>query len=372
MNLPFELFTIFMIGTFIIGAGITAALLYALKRPAIALGYVDCPSSASNRKHHDNPTPPIGGPICYTIIFALSLFMGFDWISHWYLLTAILLLLTIGIIDDMRDISSLLRLGVQIAAAWLLVVPGGANIAHLGNLLGYGAVEFHPIMAIGFSMFCMVLLINAMNMIDGLDGLSSGITILILAGITIFDISQSAFQFTSLTIPALAAFCGFFLMNNRFPWQKQAHVFFGDAGTLTTGCLLGWISISAYNSSDLAIPSMSLGWVLALPVMDAFALFTMRLSQKRSPFSADRNHLHHIIRDRGFNVSQSVLIIHGIHFCYGLIAVIIFTLPGDFINAYEWVFFIPWLVILATHTRIVFCAASKHKAQISSPSKAQS
>lgn len=335
-----------------IAAFLSSVLIRILKKPSLRAGYVDnalyCPQG---RKKHIRPTAPIGGLIAIPVAMIISAMAGFDWIAHWPLALAIIISLIMGAIDDIAHLSSLKKLGVQVLIAFILVGPGGAEIHNLGNLLGTGNIDL-GVASFLFSLFCMILLINAINMIDGLDGLLGGIGLILLGFMGLFCAIGFDSAYFTLIFPFMGAILGFYLMNMRFPWQRQAHVFFGDAGSLSLGCVIGWLAITLYNDPDLSLPSMALGWLLAFPVMDAFALFTLRLSERRSPFDGDRYHFHHILSDSGFSDTTSVLILHAIHFLYAIIALIIYLSGG----AFEFVFFYLWLTLLITHTIIAFKA----------------
>ena len=335
------------------GTALTSILILVLRRPALAVGYTDNPQG---RKQHKNPVPPIGGVITFPVLIFLTALAGFDWLAHWYLALAIVVSLAMGAIDDVYFLRSYQKFLIQIGVAFLLVMPGGATISSLGNLLGFGPIDL-GLFAVPFSLFCMVLLINAINMIDGMDGLSGGVGLIMLALFGWFAFAAGRGDLLALSLISFGALSGFTLLNMRFPWQKQARIFLGDAGSLSLGCLIGWLAITLYNSPEATIPSMTLGWILAFPVMDAFALFALRLSEKRSPFSADRYHFHHILRDSGLRASISVMIIHGVHILYAGIALCLYSTGG----AYEWLYFYVWAGILAIHTVLVFKANTTEK-----------
>lgn len=352
---------------FICAFFVSAGLLYALRVPARRFGFVDS-ATGQDRKQHSGRIPPLGGVVVFPVGVFLSALAGFDWLMNWPLLLALSMLLAIGVVDDFRAISSTLRLMVQIMAACLLVIPGGAEIVALGDLLGLGPVELSDgkfgLLSSVFSIFCMVLLINSLNMIDGLDGLSGGIGVIMLGFLLALALMLGgAFvSFVPLFLVFIGAIGGFYVMNMRFPWQKKAKVFFGDSGTLALGALIGWGAIGLYNQAETAIPSMTMGWILAFPVMDAFALFVLRVKQKRSPFSADRFHVHYILRDRGGRVSACVIGLHLLHILYGAIGVFCYfaLLNQSESNGQwaEWMFFYPWLLLLCAHSALVFYHAA--------------
>ena len=346
----------------IIAALASILLILAFKNLAVRAGYVDDPDQDKDaRKRHKHAVPPIGGIIVVPVGMLVSMFAGFDWLSFWPVTLSVLMLLIVGLLDDKYDIPAFFKFAVQISVAILLVVPGQAELSYMGNLFGWGDIHlgmYSPI----FSVICVVLFLNAINMIDGLDGLLCSILTIMLCALASLSLFSGQGELNPLILSFIGALIGFAVFNMRFPWQKNALIFMGDAGTLALGALVGWAAIYTYNISYInvndvpltaSIPAMVLGWLLAYPVMDTFALFAYRLKNKRSPFSPDRYHLHHILRDSGLSVSLSVLILCMLQLTYTLLAILCLLKAQDIP---QYVFFYPWVVILAVHTSIVFNA----------------
>lgn len=327
---------------------LTSFLIYFFRKPSVKLGFVDKPGG---RKTHKNPVPPIGGLVLVPVAVLTALGFGYGFEDNLAFMMALTLLLFTGAVDDRTHIPAILRFGIQILAAFLVVVPGGAYLQDLGNMFGFG--EFNlGYFALPFFIFCAVLLINAMNMIDGLDGLSGGIGLVILTATAI--LTGEEFNHNILLFSFLAALAGFLVFNMRHPFNEKASVFIGDSGSLAIGMTLCWICINAAKpefETDAAIKPMAIAWVLAFPVMDAFALFTKRLSEKRHPFDADRLHMHYILKDAGLSVSMTVSIILFINVVYGFIGWTLhcFDMP-------VWPYTYVWLALLACHTAIIFKA----------------
>lgn len=259
---------------------------------ARAVGWVDMPDA---RKQHEGSIPLIGGLVIVTVFIVGCLltqeFHSFPIIKF---LPAILLLLVTGTIDDRIHINPWVRFFIQICASFYSVAIFDNLTGSLGNLFGLGVIDFGWFKYIFFAT-CFVLFINALNMIDGVDGLSGGI-LTIMAGFLMMLVGIQSGLFIPLLI-LIASVLGFLLFNMRHPLRRKASIFIGDAGTLTLALIIGWMSIEAAN--EFKIEPISAAWFMTIPIIDTFSLFFIRVRQGRSPFSPDRLHLHHKLLDQG-------------------------------------------------------------------------
>ena len=274
---------------------LTALIAVPVLRPlAIKTGYVDTPGG---RKQHAEPVPPIGGLIIFTIIITIQTVRG-DVVQNWPLYTGLIALLTIGAWDDRAHLNAWVKFTVQIAVSFLVVLYGECRIDNLGNMFGLGDLEL-GFMVIPFSVAAVALLINAINLMDGLDGLAGGQSFIILAILTAIS------GFNPDLLPILGALVGFLVYNMRSPWRKQASIFLGDAGTLALGLTLAWYAISLAGNPSISLEAISVAWILALPIMDECAQFYRRVREGRHPFSPDRGHFHHHFIDAGFTPGKA-------------------------------------------------------------------
>lgn len=274
-------------------------------RLAHTKGWVDNPGL---RKVHSAPVAYLGGvAVVGAVIIALL-------VGHFALhieapvspgLIAIALgtlaMFATGLLDDIKDLRATTKLAVQIGAA-AVVVGSGVSIDSIA-LWGDLRLEF-GVFSILVTMFWIVGVTNALNFIDGLDGLCSGISIVASAAIawTAFQLGHPA---VALLLLALAGALAGFLPHNTHP----ARVFLGDAGSLTLGFILA--STAAYTASGkaplmgFAIPLIALG----IPILDTLFSMTRRVIERRSMMSPDRNHLHHRLISRGFTHPRTVITI---------------------------------------------------------------
>lgn len=289
-------------------------------KAALRLGFIDTPDH-KGRKHHEKPTARIGGVIVFAT--ALPLMLWLKLVSLPIVISAAILI-AVGMIDDRFGTKALLKLAAQIVAASIVVLWAGVKVESLGVIFGQAPVNLDFLSA-AFSILCIVLLINAMNMIDGLDGLCAGI-------------GTIALIFLGANWILIAALFGFLLHNIRTPILSQARVFFGDAGSMTLGLMLGVFAINAAQNGDLA--PMSVAWILALPIIDCAAVFAKRILSKKSPLSADRGHIHYRIMVHGYGHGQTVAMLLATSATFGAIGLLPFP---------QWVLALGWIGLLIAH-----------------------
>ena len=288
----------------------------ALVYPA-ALGYarrhniVDNPNA---RKLQRVPVPVFGGVVVYSGILAgglaLSAFM-WNWVMV-YGIIGMTIMLLIGVWDDQKDISALLRLFVEIALVSAFIALTGVYIDDLHGLWGIDKLDDR--VAIPFSVFVGVSIINAVNLIDGVDGYSSGYGMMacMFFGLCYWTVWSATM--TCLTMIVIGALLPFF-MHNVF--GKRSRMFIGDGGTLMLGMLLTVLAFGSLSSkvglgsletSGICIPALVLA-VGCIPIFDALRVMTLRMSHGKSPLKADKSHLHHLFIDMGFSHLGAALFI---------------------------------------------------------------
>jgi len=221
-----------------------ALLIPVAIRLAPALKLIDAPQG---RKHHEGDIPLVGGIIIFPVFIMCALLAGFSWGTHWPLYSAIALLLFTGAVDDKVHIHPMLKFFIQFCAAGLIVIPGGAQIHQLGDLFGLGLVGL-DFLSLPFSIAAVVLLINAVNLMDGLDGLAAGFSAMAFAWMAVgFWLVGYVAGFLIIAI-LVGAIIGFLIYNMRHPWRKKASLFLGDAGSLCLGLCLAWYMCAILSS----------------------------------------------------------------------------------------------------------------------------
>jgi UDP-GlcNAc:undecaprenyl-phosphate GlcNAc-1-phosphate transferase len=161
--------------------------------------------------------------------------------------------------------------------------------------------------------------VNAINMMDGMDGLAGCIAFTALAWYSVVAIDSGLeVQFHTALI-LCGAIAGFLVFNLRFPWQPHARVFLGDAGSLMIGFALGWFAIDLTQGPGRSFPPIAALWVLLLPLADCVSLVARRLRRGKSPFAGDRHHIHHYLLARGYTHSQTLAVLTGCSVIFGAV-----------------------------------------------------
>ena len=293
-------------------------------------GLMDVPEG---RRVHTDQVPNLGGMgLFITFSLTLLLFVPFlnntveDLSNILSLLSATIILLFLGIKDDLVFITPKKKLVIQLIAVSMVCILQDVRITDFHGLLGIGELPY--IVSVAFSIFVFVLVINAVNLIDGIDGLASSIGILasLSFGIAFYMAGNHMMAiFSAVLIGSLFGFL-------RYNLSIDRKIFMGDCGSLVVGFLLAYQGICfvninpefvrMYNPNNSAILLLA---ILSYPLFDLLRVFTVRIMQKKSPFEADRNHIHHRLLGLGLNHKQSTLLI----FVSNLTLILITYLTSD-------------------------------------------
>jgi UDP-GlcNAc:undecaprenyl-phosphate GlcNAc-1-phosphate transferase len=287
---------------FVLPALLSAIFVVALIGPARHFGLVDHPVG---RKNHSVPTPLVGG-VAIFLSLLLTHWLGGDITSQSASLTfALLVTVGIGLADDAHEIGPHSKFFAQLIAALVVASGTEVHVAHLGDIFAVGDVVLEKWSYL-VTVIAIIGLMNAINMIDGLDGLAgTQVLIPLLMFVGVAYTAGDAASARQLMILA-GAISGFLLFNVRTPWRKRALVFMGDTGGLLLGLLLAWYSIRLAGKHVAPIRPITAVWILAVPLLDMGSVMFLRMIQRKSPFTADRQHLHYILRDAGFSATQVV------------------------------------------------------------------
>jgi UDP-GlcNAc:undecaprenyl-phosphate GlcNAc-1-phosphate transferase len=316
----------FLFVALVAAAAISFLLTPFVRRVAIRYGAIDRPDQ---RRVNKRPIPRGGGvAVAIAFISVTIAMLGLNGVVRFVtvpssvqvselvgLLLGGALATAFGVLDDALDLRARWQFAGQLGLA-LFAIALGIVVDFIANPLGGPLLRLGPAVAIGFSVLWIAGMINSINFIDGLDGLSSGIGL--IAAVTLGVISmtpQIGQPFIAVLCFALAGSLLGFLRWNFHP----ATIFAGTSGVMFLGYTLAVLSI--LGTAKVAVAML----VLGVPIIDAFWIIERRLAQGRSPFSPDRGHLHHRLLDIGLTHRQTVLLIYGI--CVGL-AVMALLLTG--------------------------------------------
>ncbi|MEM6771181.1 MAG: MraY family glycosyltransferase, partial [Bacteroidota bacterium] len=308
--------------TFVLSCLMAFSLVYAIMPAAIRIAHQKgLVADPNNRSSHHVSTPIIGGlPIFLGVIFTTLLLTPKDqWGELQYILAGLVIVFLVGMKDDIEDLSPLKKMTGLIVAISILVVRGGVQLDGMYGLLGIQGA-FPDWLCLIISGFTLLVITNAFNLIDGINGLSGtiGAIISISFGVWFFMAEQTYLGILSMTTAgSLIAFLRF----NMTP----AKTFMGDTGALVVGLLLGVMTIEfidiastkaiaeAYAFTNPIAVAVS---ILIIPLFDTIRVFTTRMLRGQSPLSPDRRHIHHLLIDSGFKHLEATAILGIANLCF--------------------------------------------------------
>jgi len=302
-----------------LAAGILAYVATPLvKRFAYVIGAVDVPRD--NRRMHKTPIPRLGGLAIFAGFLLSTLIFGkMDQMMASILIGA-LLLVTMGILDDILALRASLKLVVQIVAALIPVLYGGLRIETLSNFNLFTAEPYSylGVLSVPITVIWIVGLTNAVNFIDGLDGLAAGVSSISALSMLVISCLLGDPYVAIVTAALTGAIMGFLPYN-----FNPAKIFMGDTGSNFLGFILATLSIQGlfkfYAVVSFAVPFLILG----LPLFDMVSSIIRRVAKGQSPTTPDRGHIHHKLIDMGLSQKQAVAVLYGITCILGITGVIL-------------------------------------------------
>jgi len=320
------LFILFFIGTFLLTYIIIPIIIDVAK-------YKNFLDNPNGRSSHDRVVPTLGG-----ISFFVALILAFFFLNKWnissisiYIIPGLTILFLTGLKDDIVVLSPASKLSAQIIASIFVLSNEIMHIQGFNGFLGIGEIPI--LVAFPICVFIMVTIINAYNLIDGIDGLASiiGSIISIVYGVIFYYLGLYYFAFLSIIVVAmLLAFL-------RYNLSYKKKIFMGDTGSLIIGFMISIFTIRflAINPVKLDtlpfhlnnIPFIVVA-VLIVPLFDLARVFTIRLFNKKNPFKPDRKHAHHILIDLGISHKKASVIMGLIN----LIFIVLFVILGTNFN----------------------------------------
>lgn len=314
-----ELTQIILVGcAFLMAAALAFMFIPVAKGFAYRVGAIDVPKDS--RRMHKKPIPRLGGIAIFTAFFLAVICLSIDFIDDQIrgILFGALIIVVLGVVDDVLALKPLIK-GIPQVFAVFLPVYFGVRIEHLPNFgSGEAYIELPLIWQYVISMLWIMAILNAVNLIDGLDGLACGVSsIMCLCVVAISYLMHD--YVVCLLAAALAGACLGFLPCNINP-AKQ---FMGDTGAMFIGYTLGCLMVlGVFRVADIitfAVPFL----VLGLPIFDMGFAAVRRILSGRSPFSGDKKHLHHKLVAIGLSQKQSVAVLYTVSAILGLIAVML-------------------------------------------------
>ncbi|WP_317164515.1 MraY family glycosyltransferase [Chryseobacterium sp. POL2] len=299
------------------------------------------------RSSHERKIPNLGGiAIFFSLgvcapIFAYELFEQYK-----FLFASLVILFYVGVTDDIVVMRAYKKLLVQIAVSVLMVVGSDVRIRSFFGLFGIEELNYY--FSVFFSILTFIILINAFNLIDGIDGLAGSYSVLSSAvfAISFYRLGEYNYPLVVFCIIIIGAVLGFLKFN--LSKERSHRIFMGDTGSMILGFLLAFTAIQFIDvfidKDDIMIPRYHLLSapvialsILILPVIDTFSVILIRLFKKQSLFKPDRNHLHHRVLDLGLTHKQATLVIC---FIYVLVIILVYFLRHLDLNLLFFVVFL--------------------------------
>ena len=289
-------------------------------------------TSPNHRTSHKNAIPTIGGLAIFSTLLVVSLSIinisGFSFLNESTVMPAlpsiiagVTILFFIGMKDDLLGLSWKKKLTGEIIAMLIICVIGDQRISNLQGIFGINEISY--ILSILLTVFVGIALINAFNLIDGIDGLAAAVTIIasFTFGVNFYLAGEK--EYAILCAIIIGTLIPFFYYN---VWGTKNKLFMGDTGSLILGFLMTALVIrfnKVFFTPDMqymqSAAAISIG-IMIIPIFDTLRVFTLRIKSGQSPFSADRRHIHHLLLDLGCSHLKSTLIISAVNIFFIVIA----------------------------------------------------
>lgn len=261
------------------------------------------------RSSHVKKVPRLGGVAIYFAVMIVASIFCSDMVNKVVFFTAsVVLLFFIGLMDDLLVVAPRKKLIAQVISAFMIVMGADVRVQSFFGL--FGIYELPYLISILFTVFIIVLIINSYNLIDGIDGLASGVGILISLCFVFIFFRLYDYSMGLLAIAILGSLLAFLYFN----MSEQYKIFMGDTGSMVVGFLIAFMAIKFINLSSMpyvmikSSPVVAIA-ILIVPLIDTLSVIIIRLMKKKSPFSADQNHIHHRVLRLGFSHVQTAVII---------------------------------------------------------------
>jgi UDP-GlcNAc:undecaprenyl-phosphate GlcNAc-1-phosphate transferase len=261
-------------------------------------------------KIHTHPVPRLGGIAIFLSFILTLLIWGFNHplLQINYLIAACMILFALGLKDDLTGVGHYAKFSVELIVAMLLTIPGDIRLYNLYGL--FDIYELPYCSSILLSVLILIFIVNAFNLIDGIDGLAAAIGMLVHLTFAALFIYIRQFELATVCLSLAGALIGFLKFN-----LTPARLFMGDTGSLLIGLIsavmaLKFIEVSAFSSAVSPSSAMAICLaILIVPVSDTLSVFIIRIVKGKSPFQGDLHHIHHKILRQGFTHLQTTAIL---------------------------------------------------------------
>ncbi|WPP53296.1 glycosyltransferase family 4 protein [Catalinimonas niigatensis] len=267
----------------------------------------------NGRSSHIQKTPSLGGIAIFASMVITFLLAtpesNTSTVNIHLIIPSLVILFFIGLKDDILVIDPYKKLLAQVLAATLVIYFTDIRISNLFGILGMYEISYAPSFVI--TLFVIIVITNAYNLIDGIDGLAAGIGIVAALAFGVYFYIVGIHWATVLAVVSVGSLLAFI----RFNFSKASKIFMGDSGSLVIGFTLSLLAVKfiqhnqVYNNFHIPnAPTIAI-LILAVPLFDTLRVFTHRIASGIGPFVADRNHIHHFIIDNGFSHLHATLLL---------------------------------------------------------------
>jgi len=301
------------------------------------------------RKKHIGSVPVNGG-----IAMFIAFFIGFILFNNIYdnfviLLICSALILILGFLDDISELSAQSRMLAQTMVILIAYSFGMVQISSFGNIVGTGLFSFNDWSLI-ITLLAFMAGMNAQNLVDGIDGLSSGTAIVTLSSISFLALNAQMNQIASVSLLYLSILIPFFYLN-----LSKNKIFMGDSGSLFIGFGIAWLLIISAQGELAFFKPVTALWIYALPLLDIISVIIIRLKSRKSPFQPDHNHIHNqLMLKLEINSRKALVFILFLSTLFAFTGVIM-----EISNTPEWLMFALLMAIFLFYT--IFIAFQDNK-----------
>ena len=336
-NLEFApIFTAFLVATI---------LLVIMTPLAHQLGLVDFPDE--KRKNHRGMVPLTGGVGIFGAVLVAS-FATDVWFKNGSLFfTASAFIVLLGMVDDKFDLSAKGRLVCQFGVAAIMAYSAQNYLTSLGDILGLGIVDF-GIAGYFFTLICVVGVINAFNMIDGIDGLAGGMSLIVLGSFVFMLLLSNNGQAAMGPLVVISAIVPFLAFNLSWKGFKGNKIFMGDSGSMFVGLTIVWLLVEYTQGAEAAMRPITAVWLIGLPLMDMAAIMYRRARKGKSMLQPDKQHLHNIFMRLGLSSRRALVSILLLGSCYAAVGII-----GEIFLVPEYIMFWGFVALLVAYSAII-------------------
>ena len=300
------------------------------------------------RKLHHSLITPLGGiGIFAGFVFGCLLTVHFDQAPEFqYFIAASLIIFFLGLKDDILIISAIKKFIGQVLAAFIIIYYGGVQIRSMHGFLGI--TQLPEMFSLLLTYFAVIVIINSFNLIDGIDGLAGSLSMLSVSILGFYFLNVNMVPYSILAFSLAGSLMAFLIFN-----FQPAKIFMGDTGSLLIGLINAILVIkfiNVANAPNVKYPissSPAIGFaLLMMPLLDTLRVFAIRIFYRRSPFSPDRNHIHHLLLDKGLSHRMITILLVSINLAVVVLVYLGRSLGCTFLILSVIAFFFGFIAIL--------------------------